>query len=1129
MESQIPPVLINTNTDTHEENQDGTNVGRLSGTYNSGGSDSADEGANNHQVMNDSAGEDRTTSPVDSTSLLSSNSSSNTDQDKLIEPPLPSIPISIPSSQSPQSTSTTSPSPSSSYSSPPSNHHSSLPNPPPRNQRMTFSSSDPPPTLPLSTLDNLDFEQKRALFTKPDSLSSIARNLASKSNRTRSQNSAVDKDTRTISPRSSSISNPNFRASASLRVIETIWKLIPASGRPYPPPLSHQSCVYFKDTLYMIGGARTDASLQYSDEIYSIDLGGLSKTDDPSSSSNIKNRRASIRGFEWSLINSRGIKLPQISGHTATLAPTDKIYIVGGHNALETFKEIWVFDVSTSVISEYEFAKESMIQRCNHTATLFHAKGNRGTNSIFLFGGSSNRGKDYILHIQHLDLQNNSLKRLEALESALIQLDPAYADGIQGHSASIVGQKIYFFGGRSSTGFFSNILVLDVKLWRWSILESTGNIPPPRQFHAAFVAADQKHIGVFGGRGHERMSLDNLYVLDLESNRWRLFSFLGITARFGHCIVPICSSLQKSIDGDVLLLGGQTNEDLSLIMICVEKTLNAGGSLSFSSAAAAAAVSFHPPIASPPPLAVQQQQRGSRVSSNPQMGKVSASSISSVLESVPSTVISIPASASASASTSAFSPKIDQTASSRLSRKEVLEHCITVDDFTSKLTEELLKFLQSVSSELQQSNPFSNPEVCEQTASQVLELQQLCFSKPSKMSIPLEKVKDAPSRRFTILSSAPKEKELEKEKEKEKEKVPFPRQYYEQLVLPPKRKQVEMPAPKDGIESEESRDLRLRDGVFNEILTTETDYVRDLGVLIGLYLLPLKNEFAGLVSEFHLSRLFKNVDVLFEVNSRLLKQLEEEAEKPPIEQSIGKVFLNASQELLQYSNYCTNQVSSEEIVQQQLRENQRFAEFAADVHKMEESHSLEIQSFLMKPFQRICRYPLLLKELMKRTPNSWPDYASVVSAVQAIDAIMKDANETQRVTDSMLKIIDLKDRLVGIDDAQELKLLHKFHLLDDIDIKIIDKNHASKGHAFLFTELLLVVKVKGGKYFKRNLIPISQVYVFETTNKNAKFSFEVVRKDKQERVIISFSSNELKEKWSSRLNGLAFKNAISGK
>src|SRR3990167_8226192 len=52
-----------------------------------------------------------------------------------------------------------------------------------------------------------------------------------------------------------------------------------------------------------------------------------------------------------------------------------------------------------------------------------------------------------------------------------------------------------------------------------------------------------------------------------------------------------------------------------------------------------------------------------------------------------------------------------------------------------------------------------------------------------------------------------------------------------------------------------------------------------------------------------------------------------------------------------------------------------------------ETRNLELDSFLIIPLQRICKYPLLLKELLKSTPPGHTDFASLSDAVEVISFV----------------------------------------------------------------------------------------------------------------------------------------------
>ena len=97
---------------------------------------------------------------------------------------------------------------------------------------------------------------------------------------------------------------------------------------------------------------------------------------------------------------------------------------------------------------------------------------------------------------------------------------------------------------------------------------------------------------------------------------------------------------------------------------------------------------------------------------------------------------------------------------------------------------------------------------------------------------------------------------------------------------------------------------------------------------------------------------------------------------------IGDAFLSIYGDLRAYVIYSANQVAANETVQRLTKENPEFCKFLEAVKAREECKKQTLDSFLIKPFQRVCRYPLLLKELLKATPEDWSDYQKVKSMQQ---------------------------------------------------------------------------------------------------------------------------------------------------
>lgn len=60
---------------------------------------------------------------------------------------------------------------------------------------------------------------------------------------------------------------------------------------------------------------------------------------------------------------------------------------------------------------------------------------------------------------------------------------------------------------------------------------------------------------------------------------------------------------------------------------------------------------------------------------------------------------------------------------------------------------------------------------------------------------------------------------------------------------------------------------------------------------------------------------------------------------------------------------------------------------------------INLGSFLIKPVQRVMRYPLLLMELLGATPESHHDRAHLTKALQAVKEINVNINEYKRRKD----------------------------------------------------------------------------------------------------------------------------------
>uniref|UniRef100_A0A452VD33 Dynamin-binding protein n=1 Tax=Ursus maritimus TaxID=29073 RepID=A0A452VD33_URSMA len=202
-------------------------------------------------------------------------------------------------------------------------------------------------------------------------------------------------------------------------------------------------------------------------------------------------------------------------------------------------------------------------------------------------------------------------------------------------------------------------------------------------------------------------------------------------------------------------------------------------------------------------------------------------------------------------------------------------------------------------------------------------------------------------------------------------------------------------------ENPEQRMLEKRAKVVEELLQTERDYIRDLEMCIEHIMVPLQQ---AQIPNIDFEGLFGNMQMVIKVSKQLLADLE-------ISNAVGPVFLDHRDELEgTYKVYCQNHdeaISLLEIYEKDEKIQKHLQDSLADLKSLYTewgcTNYINLGSFLIKPVQRVMRYPLLLMELLNSTPESHPDKAPLTNAVLAVKEINVNINEYKRRKDLVLK------------------------------------------------------------------------------------------------------------------------------
>lgn len=85
------------------------------------------------------------------------------------------------------------------------------------------------------------------------------------------------------------------------------------------------------------------------------------------------------------------------------------------------------------------------------------------------------------------------------------------------HSTTLYQNKLFVFGGYDGKKNHNNIKVFNIDTYEWTTLETSGNQPNGRNGHTATLIDDKIYI-IGGWLGSGPFAADDLHVLDLEDN-----------------------------------------------------------------------------------------------------------------------------------------------------------------------------------------------------------------------------------------------------------------------------------------------------------------------------------------------------------------------------------------------------------------------------------------------------------------------------------------------------------------------------------------------------------------------------------------------------------------------------------
>ncbi|XP_036419289.1 intersectin-1 isoform X1 [Colossoma macropomum] len=190
---------------------------------------------------------------------------------------------------------------------------------------------------------------------------------------------------------------------------------------------------------------------------------------------------------------------------------------------------------------------------------------------------------------------------------------------------------------------------------------------------------------------------------------------------------------------------------------------------------------------------------------------------------------------------------------------------------------------------------------------------------------------------------------------------------------------------------------RKRQGYIHELIVTEENYVNDLQLVTETFQKPLLE--SELLTEKEVAMIFVNWKELIMCNIKLLKALrvrkKMSGERMPVKM-IGDILTAQLPHMQPYIRFCSCQLNGATLIQQKTDEVPDFKDFVKRLAMDPRCKGMPLSSFLLKPMQRVTRYPLIIKNILENTPESHPDHSHLRQALEKAEELCSQVNEGVR-------------------------------------------------------------------------------------------------------------------------------------
>uniref|UniRef100_A0A9J8AZX8 Kalirin RhoGEF kinase b n=2 Tax=Cyprinus carpio TaxID=7962 RepID=A0A9J8AZX8_CYPCA len=303
--------------------------------------------------------------------------------------------------------------------------------------------------------------------------------------------------------------------------------------------------------------------------------------------------------------------------------------------------------------------------------------------------------------------------------------------------------------------------------------------------------------------------------------------------------------------------------------------------------------------------------------------------------------------------------------------------------------------------------------------------------------------------------------------------------------------------PRDPETEQKNKAMRGRMFVLNEMVQTERDYVKDLGVIVEGFMRRIVDKGVPEDMTGKDKIVFGNIHQIYDWHKEFfLCELEKCLQD---HDRLAELFIKHERRLHMYVIYCQNKPRSEFVVAE-------YDGFFEEVQQ-EVNSRLSISDYLIKPIQRITKYQLLLKDFLKYSTKAGLDCKEIEKAVELMSLVPKQCNDMMNL-----------GRLQGYEGkltAQGKLLQQDTFFVTEQDSGVLSRSKERRVFLFeqivIFSELLRKGSSTPGYQFKKS-IKVSYLSMEEHVESDP-CKFVLSCRGSSERLTLQAANIDIKKEW----------------